>query len=238
MACVLPLSYANHTFSVAISSTGFLLQSTVSFLFPSVWASSASNVNFKWTMIHIPDGWISQSIWWIYCWRVIHTFAWEVWCNYADWTGSTLYVWSTGPVYQKTSLSMPRTLYQDFKVSTDVPWLHWPIQVQIPFVCLYLSVGFGDSIFWYLWMSLFGTGGLSNVFSIQVLWVVLRIKMKRFKMEVCRTWNKIPGVVAKNNNQIERSYGSFQLLPPESWQIVLFIRLCDYFFQSCWFPVQ
>ena len=143
------------------------------------------------------------------------TFAWEVWCNYFNWTGSILYVWSTGPVYQKTSLSMLRTLYQDFKVSTDVPWLHWPMQVDT--FCLSLfKCGIRGFDFWYLWMSLFGTGGLSNVFSIQVLCVVLRIKMKRFKMEVCRTWNKIPGVVAKNNNQIERSYGSFQLLPPES----------------------
>lgn len=72
--CIANNTYANHTFSVAISSTGFLLQSTVSFLFPSVWASSASNVNFKWTMIHIPDGWTSKSIWWIFWWRVIYNF--------------------------------------------------------------------------------------------------------------------------------------------------------------------
>ena len=48
----------------------------------------------------------------------------------------------------------------------------------------------------------------------------------RFKMEVHRTWNKIPGI-SRNNSEIYRSYGSFQLLPPESWQIVMFIW---------WFP--
>lgn len=141
MGCVLPLSYANHTFSVAISSTGFLLQSTVSFLFPSVWASSASNVNFKWTMIHIPDGWTSKSIWWIFWWRVIYNFC----------------------LRSMVKLSMLRTLYQDFKVSTDVPWLHWPMQVDT--FCLSLfKCGIRGFDFWYLWMSLFRTGGLLNVF--------------------------------------------------------------------------
>ena len=238
MACVLPLSYANHTFSVAISSTGFLLQSTVSFLFPSVWASSASNVNFKWTMIHIPDGWISQSIWWIYCWRVIHNFCLRsmVQLRWLD---------RINPLCLIHRSSLPEDIAFDAKDSLPrLQSLHRCTLAALTDTstdtfCLSLfKCGIRGFDFWYLWMSLFGTGGLSNVFSIQVLWVVLRIKMKRFKMEVCRTWNKIPGVVAKNNNQIERSYGSFQLLPPESWQIVLFIRLCDYFFQSCWFPVQ
>ena len=128
-------------------------------------------------------------------WVKFETYRWiigEVSCNfslssivdYADWTGSTIYVWSTGPVDKKTSLSMLRTLYQDFKVSTDVPWLNWPIQVDIVFLVFIRVWDSGILIFlsiFHTFLSVFfffsELGGLSNVFFIQRLGAVYRFKM-------------------------------------------------------------
>ncbi len=129
--------------------------------------------------------------------------------DYADWTGSTIYFWFTGPVDKKTSRSMLRTLYQDFKVSTDVPWLHWPIQVD--FWCFWSSFECGIwGFYFYLFLILF------YMFFFGTGWVVKCFFHSKIG---CISW-------------IPSAYFS-----TESWPIRLLWKIED-FFQSFWFPIH